>query len=129
MAQSGLHLNNSAQTIAFFRPLLKPCQFEHCIAVHLDADLHVAKTTQMTSSAVGHAQVSVRTLVEDALACDATAIVLVHNHPSGIAEPSQSDCDMTQVVVQTLQPLGIRLIDHVIIAGARWTSFRELGLL
>jgi DNA repair protein RadC len=129
MLQDSTKLSNPAQTAAFFYPLLKPCRFEHCIVVHLDASWQVARTTHMTSAASSHAAVSVRTVVSDALACDAAAIVLIHNHPSGIAKPSPADCALTQIIAQTLQPLGIRLIDHVIIAGSEWTSFRDLGLL
>jgi DNA repair protein RadC len=122
-------LTNPAHTAAIFHPMLEQCRFEHCIAVHLDAEWHVVSTTHMTSVSSVHAAVSMRKLAQDALACDAVAVVLVHNHPSGIAEPSEADRSLTQTVRQTLHPLGIRLIDHVIIAGPEWISFRDLGLL
>jgi DNA repair protein RadC len=122
-------LTNPAHTAAIFHPMLQECRFEHCIAVHLDANWRVVKTTHMTSTSSVYAVVSLRTLAQDSLASEAVAVVLVHNHPSGIAEPSEADCALTQTIHQTLQPLGIRLIDHVIIAGPEWVSFRDLGLL
>jgi DNA repair protein RadC len=122
-------LSTPQRTAAFFRPLLKPCRFEHCIAIHFNADWHVIDTTYVTSGAGSYAHMPVRQLVEEALACDASAVVLVHNHPSGIAEPSDADCALTRRVADTLHALDIRLVDHVIVAGSRWTSFRELGLL
>ncbi len=122
-------LTDPARTAAIFHPMLEQCRFEHCIAVHLDADWHVMGTTHMTSVSSDHAAVSLRKLAQDALACDAVAVVLVHNHPSGIAEPSEADRSLTTTVHQTLKPLGIRLIDHVIIAGPQWISLRNLGLL
>jgi DNA repair protein RadC len=122
-------LTNPAHAAAIFHPMLEQCRFEHCIAVHLGAEWQVVGTTHMTSASSVHTAVSLRKLAQDALASDAMAVVLVHNHPSGIAEPSDADRALTRTVHQSLKPLGIRLIDHIIIAGPEWVSLRDLGLL
>lgn len=70
-----------------------------------------------------------RELVKRALAWEATAIILVHNHPSGCSEPSRDDITMTKEAQAFLAPLEIALHDHVIVGKGNWFSFRQSGLL
>jgi DNA repair protein RadC len=78
---------------------------------------------------VNHTPVYPREVLKRALELGSTAIVLVHNHPSGDPSPSQDDIVMTRNIHQAVQPLGIVLHDHVIVGNGRWTSFRREGLL
>jgi DNA repair protein RadC len=78
---------------------------------------------------VDHAPVYPREVVKRALELGATALILVHNHPSGDPTPSRADVEMTQQVVQAAKPLGIVIHDHVVIARGAHASFRSLGLL
>lgn len=73
--------------------------------------------------------ISIRAIVVDALALDARTVVLAHNHPSGVLEPSIRDLRLTRTLFATLQAIGIRLHDHFIVSGAGWMSFRDAGLL
>jgi DNA repair protein RadC len=70
-----------------------------------------------------------REIVRRALEVGATAIILVHNHPSGDPTPSASDVEATRRIAMAAGALDICIHDHVIIAGSAWTSFRALGLL
>ena len=56
-------------------------------------------------------------------------ILLAHNHPSGDAQPSATDCLATRRLVATAEGLGCSVVDHFIFAGSAWSSFRRLGLL
>ncbi len=78
---------------------------------------------------VDHVPVYPREVVRRALELNASALILVHNHPSGDPEPSQTDITMTRRIVQAAEPLGITLHDHVVIGKASEASFRALGLL
>ena len=78
---------------------------------------------------IDHAPVYPREVVTRALAVGASAIVLVHNHPSGDPTPSRADVAVTQTIVQALSPVGIAVHDHVIIAGAAHLSLRGEGYL
>ncbi len=78
---------------------------------------------------VDHTPVYVREVVKRALEISATAIILVHNHPSGDPTPSRADIDMTQMIKSAAQPLGIALHDHIIIGREGHKSFRGLGLI
>jgi DNA repair protein RadC len=60
---------------------------------------------------------------------NAAAIVLVHNHPSGVAEPSQSDISITQRIVEAMQLVDVQVLDHIIVAGNETVSFAQQGLM
>ena len=69
--------------------------------------------------------ISARDIVETALKSGATSIVLCHNHPSGVALPSPVDAEITQMIVDTLRPIGIRVFDHIIIANNDYVSMSQ----
>lgn len=69
--------------------------------------------------------ISARDIVEIAIKNKATSIVLCHNHPSGIALPSPVDAEITQMIVDTLRPIGIRVFDHIIIANNDYVSMSQ----
>jgi DNA repair protein RadC len=71
----------------------------------------------------------VRRIVHRALDLDARGIILVHNHPSGNAEPSQNDLSATRLLYAVCKPLEILLHDHIVVASGGWTSLRLRGLL
>jgi DNA repair protein RadC len=78
---------------------------------------------------VDHTPVYVRELVKRALELSATAIVLVHNHPSGDPTPSRADIEMTKQIVSSAKNLGIVVHDHIIVGKQGHASFRGLGLI
>jgi DNA repair protein RadC len=78
---------------------------------------------------VDHTPVYVREVVKRALELSSTAIVLVHNHPSGDPTPSRADIEMTKQIVAAAQNLGITVHDHIIVGKHGHASFRGLGLL
>jgi DNA repair protein RadC len=78
---------------------------------------------------VDHTPVYVREVVKRALELSATAIVLVHNHPSGDPTPSRADIEMTKQIVQSAKNLGIVVHDHIIVGKQGHASFRGLGLI
>ena len=78
---------------------------------------------------VDHTPVYVREVVKRALELSATAIVLVHNHPSGDPTPSRADIEMTKQIVSSAMNLGIVVHDHIIVGKQGHASFRGLGLI
>lgn len=88
----------------------------------------IADEVQQTGT-VDHTPVYPREVVKRALELSATAIILVHNHPSGDPTPSRADIDMTQLIMDTAKPLGIALHDHIIIGKDGHVSFRGLKLI
>jgi DNA repair protein RadC len=81
------------------------------------------------SDCVDMAEIPVRRIAIDALAFDAAAVVMAHNHPSGEAWPSRADREVTRRIAVALGALGVRLHDHLIVTRSTRWSFRAAGLL
>jgi DNA repair protein RadC len=81
------------------------------------------------SGTVDHTPVYPREVVKRALELSATAVILVHNHPSGDPTPSRADIDMTKAVIDIAKPLGIAVHDHIIVGKQGHASFRALELI
>ncbi|MEA2979964.1 MAG: repair protein RadC [Alphaproteobacteria bacterium] len=88
----------------------------------------IADELQQTGT-VDHTPVYPREVVKRALELSATAIILVHNHPSGDPTPSRADIQMTQSIVEIAKPLGISVHDHIIVGKEGHTSFKGLKLI
>src|SRR6476661_8351490 len=88
----------------------------------------IADEVQQTGT-VDHTPVYVREVVKRALELSATAIILVHNHPSGDPTPSRADIQMTQQIVEIAKPLGISVHDHIIVGKDGHTSLKGLKLI
>jgi DNA repair protein RadC len=88
----------------------------------------IADEVQQTGT-VDHTPVYPREVVKRALELSATAIILVHNHPSGDPTPSRADIEMTKTIIQTAKPLGIEVHDHIIIGRDGHASLKGLQLI
>jgi len=78
---------------------------------------------------VDHTPVYPREVVKRALELGATALIMVHNHPSGDPTPSKADIEMTREVREAAEKLGITLHDHLVVSKDGYTSFKTMGLL
>lgn len=93
----------------------------------LDAKCKVLSCTEIGEGGVNSAGISVRKIVETALNARATSVVLAHNHPSGIAVPSQEDILTTKRLAMCLQSVEITLVDHIIVADNDYISMAQSG--
>jgi DNA repair protein RadC len=98
-------------------------------AMFLDAKQQLIRFETLFQGTLTHTAVHPREVVKRALALNAGAVVLAHNHPSGVAEPSRADELITQALRQALQLVDVRVIDHVIVGRRGAVSFAERGLL
>ncbi len=96
---------------------------------YLDRKNTLIADEQQAEGTVDHVPVYPREIVKRALLLNASALIMVHNHPSGDPTPSQADIDMTRQVVAAADALGITLHDHVIIGKSQEVSFRADGYL
>ena len=95
----------------------------------LDAKCKVLCCQLLESGSVNSANISLRKAAEIAINCKASSVVLAHNHTSGLALPSKADIETTTLLKSTLEPLGILLIDHVIVAENDFVSMSDNGYL
>ena len=102
---------------------------EHFRILFLDKkNVLIADEVQQTGT-VDHTPVYPREVIKRALELSATAIILVHNHPSGDPTPSRADIDMTKTIIDTAKPLGISVHDHIIIGKKGIASMKGLLLI
>lgn len=118
-------------TLAFdyLQVLLQDYEHEVFCAVFLDSQHRVIRFEELFQGTIDSASVYPREVVKKALACNAAAVILVHNHPSGIPEPSDADRRITQRLEDALGLVDIRVIDHVVVGYEGFTSFAEQGYL
>ena len=105
---------------------LKDEQF--CV-IYLDAQNRITEIEAIEEGIVNQAVVYPRKVLENALKQKASAIIMVHNHPSGHVKPSDADIRLTKTIQETAKVLDILVHDHVIIGENRFFSFREEGLI
>ncbi|GAA0518751.1 DNA repair protein RadC [Tatumella terrea] len=99
------------------------------MVIFLDNQHRVLSAQKMFTGSLNSVEVHPREIAREALKINAAALILAHNHPSGIAEPSQADKDVTQRIHQVCRLLNIRLLDHLVIGKGQYVSFAEQGLL
>lgn len=102
---------------------------EECVyLLALDSKCKVIDCTKLATGSVNCASLSTRAVVEYALRVKATSIVMSHNHPSGIAAPSQEDLRTTRALSQALAMVGVLLADHIIVADDDYISMLQSGV-
>lgn len=113
----------------YLRASLRHEKTEQFRVLFLDARASLIADEVMGRGTINHAPVYPREVARRALELHASTVVLAHNHPSGIAVASRDDIAMTRDVVRALQPLGVGLHDHLIVAGNTCVSLRSQGLI
>jgi DNA repair protein RadC len=113
----------------FLRIKLGALEHEVFALIHLDAQNRVIDYVEMFRGTVSQTSVYPREVVKESLARNSAALILVHNHPSGFAEPSRADEILTQTLKSALALVDVRVLDHLVVAGTNILSFAERGLL
>lgn len=122
-------LNNWDRLIAYLSAVLAREAVEQFRVLFLDTRNRLIADEAQSRGTVNHTPVYPREVVRRALELQATALILVHNHPSGDPTPSRADLEMTQEVKSAAASLGIVLHDHIVVGNGRHLSFRREGLL
>ena len=108
---------------------LRPLRYEVFAAIFLDTQNRLLATEELFRGTLAQTSVFPREIVKRALFHNAAAVLFAHNHPSGIAEASQADRHLTQVLKQALGLIDVRVLDHFIVAADQVFSFAEHGML
>lgn len=126
---AGQPLGGLAETRRFLRAQLRDRPYEVFCTVFLDSRHRVIAFEELFRGTLDGAAVHPREVVRQAMAHNAAALILAHNHPSGVAEPSRADELITLRLRDALALLDIRVLDHLIVAGPETVSLAERGLL
>jgi DNA repair protein RadC len=133
MARGQVHkrpvLSSWSAVLDYCRTVMAFADKEQLRILFLDKRNQLIADELQQSGTVDHTPVYPREVVKRALELSATAIILVHNHPSGDPTPSRADIQMTQSIVEIAKPLGISVHDHIIVGKEGHASFKGLRLI
>jgi DNA repair protein RadC len=115
--------------IAYVRVALAHQAREQFRALYLDRRNILLRDELVADGTVDHAPVYPREVIRRALDLSASALILVHNHPSGDPSPSQADIEVTRRIVDAARVFGLQVHDHLIVGRQGTTSFKQMGLL
>lgn len=122
-------LSNPESVRNFARMKLSGMKTESFMIIYLNTKNHVNEYEVINEGTVDQAIIYPRNIIKRALANDSTGLILIHNHPSGICEPSMDDRKLTSAIREAAKTINIRLIDHIIVGKSGYFSFSEKGLL
>jgi DNA repair protein RadC len=125
----GEAIRSPADTEAFLQARMRHLDHELFCCLFLDNRHRVLRFDELFRGTIDGTSVYPREVVKEALSVNAAAVILAHNHPSGVAEPSQADERITKRLKSALELVDIRLLDHLIIGHGRATSLASRGLI
>ncbi|MCY4016475.1 MAG: DNA repair protein RadC [Gammaproteobacteria bacterium] len=122
-------LSCSEATREYLRARFHHCKSEIFSCIFLTNQHHILKLDEMFQGTIDATVVYPREIVERCLAYNAAAVILAHNHPSGVPEPSQADIVITRKLRVALETIDVRVLDHIIVGSSTVVSLAERGLL
>ena len=122
-------LDSAKKTGEFFLGRYEGVKREVMYQVCLDMKYKVIRCVEVGKGSVSRTDVSVREIVENAILYKAGAVLLAHNHPSGVALPSESDCIVTRRVKNALCEVDVVLLDHIVVSDGDFVSMNQSGML
>jgi DNA repair protein RadC len=123
------YLKSTRQAAEYFTARLRGLPEEHFRVAFLNRQSKLLDDALIAEGTVDMVHPPIRTIVSQALRTNASALIAAHNHPSGAAEPSESDQMLTRDLMAACRPLGIKVLDHVIVTENGHFSFADSGLL
>jgi DNA repair protein RadC len=127
--REGSALTSPGAVRDYLRLALGGRQHEVFVCLWLDAQHRVISFQESFRGTLTQTSVYPREIVKAALAANAAAVIFAHNHPSGVAQPSQADELLTRNLKEALGLVDVKVLDHFIVAGSQALSFAERGLL
>jgi DNA repair protein RadC len=126
---SVVQLTKMTELIEFIRSQIGHKENEVLLAIYLNAKNEVLAANEISEGTVSNSAIYPRRLVEDCLNLKATSVILAHNHPGGIAEPSEQDITITNEIKEALRLVEATLQDHIIIENENYYSFNRNNLI
>lgn len=127
--ERGQPLTSPGHSAEFLRARIGHHPYEVFAVLFLDNRHRVLAFEEMFRGTIDGASVHPREVVRRALALNAAAVILSHNHPSGVLEPSEADCRITQRLREALALIDVRVLDHLVVGDSGYCSLAERGLL
>jgi DNA repair protein RadC len=126
---SKIKIKTSKDIVDYFMPYMRDAKKEIFKAILLDGKNKIIKDVTISEGTLNKGIVHPREVIKEAITESASALILLHNHPSGEPEPSQEDIEITNRLISACELVGIRVLDHVILGDNRYYSFYNEGLI
>ena len=127
--QRGASFANPLDSRRYFQDKLGGIEREVFAVAYLDTRHRLIEYMELFHGTIDGAEVHPREVVRQAIRCNAAAVIVAHNHPSGTTDPSLADRAVSARLKQALGLVDVRLLDHVIVGGANTTSMATIGLV
>lgn len=131
--ENGLHnkdlLSSPEVVYDYLKASLKGCVDEEFKTLFLNGSNHLIALETLQTGTVNSSVVYPRKIVERALYYHAVGVIIAHNHPAGTLKPSKDDCTVTRSIKDALKTVEVSLLDHIIIGGNNYFSFKSKGLI
>jgi DNA repair protein RadC len=127
--QAGATMSSPELVKRYLRIKLGGQRHESFVVLFVDVKNRLIVDKELFRGTLTHTSVYPREVVKTALACNAASVILAHNHPSGLPDPSEADVQLTRALSQALALVDIRVLDHFVVAGPLVHSFAEHGQL
>lgn len=124
---NNVKFNNPEIIFDYYKDTLGVKKQEHFYCIYLDTKKKIIKEKLLFIGTLNKSMVTPREVLKEALLCDASAIICIHNHPSGVVLPSKEDIIITNLIDELSKEFGIRVIDHIIISEYSYYSLFENG--
>jgi DNA repair protein RadC len=127
--RTGPALNTPKDLCAFLHTQLRDKPYELFCVLYVDVHNRLIKFEELFRGTVNESGVHPREVAREALRQNAFGVILAHNHPSGLPEPSLADMEVTRLLQKALALLDVQVLDHIIVGDRRCVSFKDRGLL
>lgn len=124
---SGDKIHSSVDIYRLMHPIMVNQQVEELWAIYMNMSSRIVKMKRISVGGISQTIVDIRIVLKEALLCNAVAIAICHNHPSGNVRPSLADDQLTEKLSNACKTMDIRLLDHVIVADDSYYSYSDEG--
>lgn len=120
-------IHSSVDIYRLMHPIMVNQQVEELWAIYMNMSSRIVKMKRISVGGISQTIVDIRIVLKEALLCNAVAIAICHNHPSGNVRPSLADDQLTEKLSNACKTMDIRLLDHVIVADDSYYSYSDEG--
>lgn len=122
-------IHSSTDVYRLMQPIMVNQEVEELWAIYMNMASRIVKMKRISVGGISQTIVDIRILLKEALLCNAVAMTICHNHPSGNARPSKADDQLTEKISKACKTMDIRFLDHVILADETYYSYADEGRL
>ena len=122
-------IHSSTDVYRIMQPIMVNQEVEELWAIYMNMASRIVKMKRISVGGISQTLVDIRILLKEALLCNAVAMTICHNHPSGNVRPSSADDQLTEKISKACKTMDIRFLDHVIIADDTYYSYADEGRL